>query len=59
MKVSNLDLFLSGDERSTLMVESEVKELSKENVLSVMKFSHEQLQPVIDFMTFISKQFIR
>ncbi|CCF78341.1 polynucleotide phosphorylasepolyadenylase [Wolbachia endosymbiont of Onchocerca ochengi] len=47
MKISNLDLFLSGDERSILMVESEVKELSEENVLSAIKFGHEHLQPVI------------
>ncbi|WP_175818487.1 polyribonucleotide nucleotidyltransferase [Wolbachia endosymbiont of Dirofilaria (Dirofilaria) immitis] len=47
MKVSSLDLFLSGDEHSILMVESEVKELSEERVLSAMKFGHEHLQPVI------------
>lgn len=47
MKASNLDLFLSGDENSILMVESEVKELSEENVLSAIKFGHEHLQPVI------------
>ncbi|MFV1010902.1 polyribonucleotide nucleotidyltransferase [Wolbachia endosymbiont of Nasonia vitripennis] len=47
MKASNLDLFLSGDENLILMVESEVKELSEENVLSAIKFGHEHLQPVI------------
>ncbi len=47
MKTSNLDLFLSGDEHSILMVESEIKELSEENVLSAIKFGHEHLQPVI------------
>ncbi|WP_175838005.1 polyribonucleotide nucleotidyltransferase [Wolbachia endosymbiont of Litomosoides sigmodontis] len=47
MKISNLDLFLSGDEHSILMIESEAKELSEENVLSAMKFGHEHLQPVI------------
>ncbi|MDM8335250.1 polyribonucleotide nucleotidyltransferase [Wolbachia pipientis] len=47
MKASNLDLFLSGDEHSILMVESEVKELSEENVLNAIKFAHEHLQPVI------------
>ncbi|APR98914.1 polyribonucleotide nucleotidyltransferase [Wolbachia endosymbiont of Folsomia candida] len=47
MKTSSLDLFLSGDEHSILMVESEVKELSEENVLSAIKFGHENLQPII------------
>lgn len=47
MKTSSLDLFLSGDKHSILMVESEVKELSEENVLSAIKFGHEYLQPVI------------
>ncbi|WP_175814279.1 polyribonucleotide nucleotidyltransferase [Wolbachia endosymbiont of Cruorifilaria tuberocauda] len=47
MKISNLDLFLSGDEQSILMIESEVKELSEENVLNAMRFGHEHLLPVI------------
>ncbi|QIT35980.1 polyribonucleotide nucleotidyltransferase [Wolbachia endosymbiont of Brugia pahangi] len=47
MKVSSLDLFLSGDERSILMVESEAKELPEENILNAIKFGHEHLQPVI------------
>ncbi|MDD9331603.1 MAG: polyribonucleotide nucleotidyltransferase [Wolbachia sp.] len=47
MKTSSLDLFLSGDENSILMVESEVKELSERDVLDAIKFGHERLQPVI------------
>ncbi|WP_250294979.1 polyribonucleotide nucleotidyltransferase [Wolbachia endosymbiont of Oedothorax gibbosus] len=47
MKASSLDLFLSGDENSILMVESEVKELSEENVFNAIKFGHEHLKPVI------------
>lgn len=50
IKSSSLDLFLSGDENSILMVESEVKELSEESVLNSMKFGHEHLQPVIEFI---------
>jgi polyribonucleotide nucleotidyltransferase len=50
VKTSSLDLFLSGDEHSILMVESEVKELSEENILSAIKFGHEHLQPVIKFI---------
>ncbi len=38
---------MSGDENSILMVESEVKELSEENVFNAIKFGHEHLKPVI------------
>lgn len=50
MKESSLDLFLSGDENSILMVESEAKELSEENVLNAIKFGHDNLQPVIQLI---------
>lgn len=50
IKTSSLDLFLSGDENSILMVESEIKQLSEESVISAIKFGHEHLQPVIKFI---------
>ena len=50
IKLSKLDLFLSGDESSVLMVESDVKELPEENVLNAMRFGHENLKSVIDFI---------
>lgn len=56
IKVSDLDLFLSGDENSILMVESEIKELSEENVLNAIKFGHEHLQPVIKLIKDFAKK---
>ncbi|MDN5248302.1 MAG: polyribonucleotide nucleotidyltransferase [Wolbachia endosymbiont of Tyrophagus putrescentiae] len=50
IEASNLYLFLSGDENSILIVESEIRELSEESVLSAMKFGHEHLQPVIQLI---------
>ncbi|WFW29741.1 MAG: polyribonucleotide nucleotidyltransferase [Wolbachia endosymbiont of Menacanthus eurysternus] len=47
IKTSSLDLFLSGSEHSILMIESEAKELSEEDILNAIKFGHEHLQPVI------------
>lgn len=50
IKLSKLDLFLSGDKNSVLMVESDIKELPEENVLNAMRFGHENLKPVIDLI---------
>ncbi|OEY86790.1 polyribonucleotide nucleotidyltransferase [Wolbachia pipientis] len=50
MRLSSLDLLLSGDEHSVFMVESEVKELSEEVVMNAIKFGHAHLQPVIIFI---------
>ncbi|GHM58385.1 MAG: polyribonucleotide nucleotidyltransferase [Candidatus Mesenet longicola] len=44
---SKLDLFLSGNEDSILMVESEASELSEDQMLEAIKYGHEKLQDVI------------
>lgn len=47
IKTSSLDLFLSGDENSILMVESEIKQLAEKDIINAIKFGHDHLQPVI------------
>lgn len=47
MSSSSLDLFLSGNEDSALMVESEAKELSEDQMLGAIKYGHEKFQDVI------------
>lgn len=47
MSSSNLDLFLSGNEDSILMVESEANELSEDQILEAMKYGYEKFQDVI------------
>ncbi|WP_339046319.1 polyribonucleotide nucleotidyltransferase [Candidatus Mesenet endosymbiont of Agriotes lineatus] len=56
MSSSNLDLFLSGNEDSILMVESEANELSEDQMLEAIKYGHEKFQDVIKFIkNFASK----
>jgi polyribonucleotide nucleotidyltransferase len=45
-----LDLIVSGTQRSVLMVESEAKELSEEIMLGAVMFGHREMQPVIDLI---------
>lgn len=46
-KISNLDLVVAGTEKAVLMVESEAKILTEEQMLSAVVFGHEQQQVVI------------
>ncbi len=46
-KISNLDLVVAGTEKAVLMVESEAKILSEEQMLAAVVFGHEQQQVVI------------
>jgi len=48
IKESTLDLVVAGTGDAVLMVESEAKELSEENMLGAVNFGHQSFQPVID-----------
>ncbi len=48
MKTSDLDLVVAGTANAIMMVESEVKELSEEQMLSALNMAHKGMQPVID-----------
>ncbi|HQY74099.1 MAG TPA: polyribonucleotide nucleotidyltransferase [Aestuariivirga sp.] len=48
MKTSDLDLVVAGTSDAVLMVESEAKELSEEQMLGAVMFGHAGFQPVID-----------
>jgi polyribonucleotide nucleotidyltransferase len=48
MVESKLDLVVAGTADAVLMVESEAKELSEEDMLGAVMFGHREFQPVID-----------
>ncbi|MXX98728.1 MAG: polyribonucleotide nucleotidyltransferase [Gammaproteobacteria bacterium] len=45
---SDLDLVVAGTDKAVLMVESQAKELSEEQMLGAVSFGHEQMQPTIN-----------
>ena len=45
-----LELVVSGTEDSVLMVESEVKELTEEEMLGAIKFAQENIKPVVEMI---------
>jgi polyribonucleotide nucleotidyltransferase len=45
---NRLDLVVAGTSDAVMMVESEIKELTEEQVLNAVVFAHEGFQPVID-----------
>lgn len=47
---STLDLVVAGTRSSVLMVESEAKELSEEQMLGGVMFAHKSFQPVLDLI---------
>jgi polyribonucleotide nucleotidyltransferase len=47
LKESRLDLVVAGTESSILMIESEAKELTEEEMLAALDFGHKAFQPVI------------
>jgi polyribonucleotide nucleotidyltransferase len=47
---SQLDLVVAGTESSVLMVESEAKELSEEVMLGAVKYGHDELRKITDFI---------
>jgi polyribonucleotide nucleotidyltransferase len=48
MKTSDLDLVIAGTANAIMMVESEVKELTEEQMLAALNLGHKGMQPVID-----------
>ena len=48
MKTSELDLVVAGTANAIMMVESEVKELTEEQMLQSLNLAHRGMQPVID-----------
>ncbi|WP_340675666.1 polyribonucleotide nucleotidyltransferase [Paraperlucidibaca sp.] len=51
MKVSDLDLVVAGTKAAVLMVESEAKELSEDQMLGAVLFGHDELQAVVEAIT--------
>lgn len=47
---SDLELIVAGTRGAVLMVESEAKELSEEQMLGAVSFGHKHMQPVIDLI---------
>jgi polyribonucleotide nucleotidyltransferase len=47
---STLDLVVAGTKEGVLMVESEAKELTEEQLLSAVKFAHKSFEPVINLI---------
>ena len=56
LKNSSLDLVVAGTESSVLMVESEAKELTEEQMLAAVNFGHEAFQPVIAMINEFKKE---
>jgi polyribonucleotide nucleotidyltransferase len=56
LKESTLDLVLAGTESSVMMVESEAKELSEEQMLGAVTFGHKEMQPVIELINELAKE---
>ena len=50
LESSELDLVLAATNDSVLMVESEAKELDETTMLSAIKFAHDNIRPVINFI---------
>jgi len=56
MKESRLDLVMAGTADAIMMVESEVKELSEEQMLQALSVGHKGMQPVIDAIIQLAEQ---
>jgi polyribonucleotide nucleotidyltransferase len=53
---SDLDLVVAGTREAVMMVESEAKELSEEEMLGGVMFAHRSMQPVIDAIIKLAEQ---
>ena len=51
-----LDLVVAGTREAVMMVESEAKELSEEQMLGAVMFAHQQMQPVIGAIIKLAEQ---
>jgi polyribonucleotide nucleotidyltransferase len=56
MKDTALDLVVAGTKDGVLMVESEAKELTEEQMLSAVMFGHRGFQPVIDMIIALAEK---
>jgi len=55
-KDSRLDLVVAGTKTSIMMVESEAKEITEEEMLGALNFAHESMQPVINLINEFVKE---
>ena len=55
-KTSDLDLVVAGTREGVLMVESEAKELTEDQMLGAVMFGHEQMQAVIDMIIDLAEE---
>jgi polyribonucleotide nucleotidyltransferase len=53
---SELDLVIAGTQDAVMMVESEAKELSEEEMLGAVMFGQQQFQPVIDMIISMAEE---
>jgi polyribonucleotide nucleotidyltransferase len=56
LSTSKLDLVVAGTDTSVMMVESEAKELSEEQMLGAVEFGHKSMQPVIALIEELKKE---
>ena len=56
LEKSKLDLVVAGTKDAVLMVESEAKGLSEEEMLNAVKFGHENFIPVIEMIEELAKE---
>ena len=56
LKNSSLDLVVAGTKDSVLMVESEAKELSQDQMLEAISFGQQQFSPIIDLINQLAEQ---
>ena len=56
MEESELDLVVAGTKDAVMMVESEAKELTEEQMLGAVMFAHESCEPVIEMIEDLAKK---
>ncbi len=56
MEETKLDLVVAGTRDAVLMVESEARELSEDDMLGAVMFGHEGFQPVIEMITRLAEK---
>ena len=56
LEQSDLDLVISGNEKSAVMIESESKELSEEDILKAMEFARSFMEPLVKLQKDLAKK---
>ena len=56
LKSSQLDLVVAGTKSSIMMVESEAKEITEEQMIGALDFAHAQMQPVLNMIEELAKE---